>query len=54
MCRYALVAACAAEIDQHGSEGGFFVLGKHRPAENAQAHMHSSYALALYDIAGEA
>ena len=47
---YALVVACAAAMD--GGGGEFFALGAHRVAEKARAHMHSSFALGLYDLSG--
>lgn len=51
---YALVAACAAALDGASSaaERDFFVLGADRPAEKARAHMHASFALGLFDVAG--
>jgi hypothetical protein len=52
---YALVAAVHAETRRRaetgsGAGGGFFVVGMYRGAEKARPHMHSSYALEVYDL----
>ena len=48
---YCLVAAVAREVARVGEGADFFVLGQFRGVEKARAHMHSSYALGVYDCA---
>lgn len=47
---YCLVAATHAEVARRGAAADFFVTGQWRGAEKARAHLHSSYALGIYDV----
>ena len=43
---------CAADAERDSPPGvGFFAIGQFRSAEKACAHLHSSYAGGIYDLA---
>lgn len=52
---YCLMSAISVEIERiklDGSSADFFALGQFRSIEKARAHLHSSTALGIFDLAG--